>query len=1085
MWVSWQRVVARLWVSLFLVGVVVSPSLAGPQDMLVLMQQITTLAKQGRFNEAVGLARKLEAEAERTSGRQSPLTATTLVVLGQVLQTQGNIAEAETTLRRALAIREKSLGPTHPDVAAVLAILSQIELGQNRLNDAERDITRVIGIDESVLGADHLTTALARMQLGNLRHRQLRETEALDIFNRVLEVFKRSPGQAEIMIPVTLNNIAEVYQTQGRLQLAEARFTEALALQEKQHGPDSPYLTATLNNLGELRRAQGRLHDAERLARRALVIREKALGPDHPDVAASLNNLALVFSREGRDSEAEGLLERALNIQEKAFGAAHPNVATAMNNLAEAWEHLGRKQEAEGLFRKSLAAREKSLGPTHPDVAISLDNLVTLLGDGDRYAEAEPLARRSLAIREAALGASHPLVANSLNNLAVILDSTGRPQQAEPLLKRALDIRLHAFGEAHPDVADSLANLGGHYLDVKDWQQARDAFARAVAIQTSRRAAEFGEEDNRGDLKVREDTNPFPGLIVASYNLASNGGDAGALRAQAFETAQWIGDEQAARAIAGMSARIAEGNGDLATRVRQRQDLAEQAIATDKMLVAAISQSDAARNGASEQALRTRAADIAGQIRQLDQAISAQFPEYAALVTKAPISIDDVQKQLHPNEALLLFTTTLRTTFVWTVTRSEVRWHAADIGEKQLTDTVGILRCGLDAEAWLDPASGCSEKLGRTRALAEGEGLPFDQERAFALYQALLGPVARDIDGKELILVPSGPLATLPFEVLLTDKPAPDAGQNLAKQDLAKAPWLVKRFATTVLPSVSSLKALRQIAQKSRASKPFIGFGNPLLDGDGRSDGASERAKLAHQIQSCAAIPPQATQVALRGVRAVAALSGGAADIEQLRRQMPLPETALELCAVANSFAPVKGDVDLGSNATEAKIKSLSDSGELAKYHILHFATHGALAGQVHGSIEPGLILSPPSAATPTDDGYLSSSEISSLKLDADWVILSACNTAGGQAPNSEAFSGLARAFFYAGTRALLVSHWAVSSDAAVAITTSTIAAMNGHPEIGRGEALRRSISALIAKGGENAHPATWAPFVLVGNGAP
>jgi CHAT domain-containing protein len=198
---------------------------------------------------------------------------------------------------------------------------------------------------------------------------------------------------------------------------------------------------------------------------------------------------------------------------------------------------------------------------------------------------------------------------------------------------------------------------------------------------------------------------------------------------------------------------------------------------------------------------------------------------------------------------------------------------------------------------------------------------------------------------------------------------------------------------------------------------------------------------------------------------------------------MPLPETALELCSVANSFAPVRGDVYLGSQATETKIKTLSESGDLAKYHILHFATHGALAGQVHGSIEPGLILSPPLAATPADDGYLSSSEISGLKLDADWVVLSACNTAGGQASNSEAFSGLARAFFYAGTRALLVSHWAVSSDAAVAITTGTIGAMNAHPGVGRAEALRRSISALIAKGGNNAQPGTWAPFVLVGDG--
>jgi CHAT domain-containing protein/Tfp pilus assembly protein PilF len=1078
MWVGWQRFVARLSGSLFLVSVVVWPCRAGPEDMLTLMQRITTLAKEGRYGDAISLARRLEGEAERTSGRQSLLTATTLVVLGQVLQRR-EMVEAESVLRRALAIREKNLGPNHPDVAAVLAMLGQIELDQNRSNDAEQDISRAIGIDESVLGPDHLTTALVRLQLGNIRHRQMKETEALDIFNRVLEVLKKSPGQADIMIPVTLNNIAEVYQTQGRLQLAEARFAEALDLDEKQHGPDSFYLTATLNNLGELRRAQGRLQEAEQLARRTLAIREKALGPDHPDVAASLNNLALVFSEEGRDAEAEGLLSRAVAIEEKAFGAVHPNVAIALNNLAEAWVHLGRKREAEQLLQKSLAIREKSLGPAHLDIAVSLDNLVALIGDSDRYAEAEPLARRSLAIREAALGSFHPLLANSLNNLAVILDNTGRPQEAEPLLKRALDIRLHALGEAHPDVANSFANLGGHYLDLKDWQQAHDAFTRAVTIENSRRAAEFSGEETRGDLIAHEDTNPFPGLIVAAYNLAraSNGGQASALRSQAFEAAQWIGDEQAARAIAGMSARVAEGSGDLAARVRERQDLSEQGIATDKMLVAAISQSDATRSPAAEQALRARASAIAGQIRELDHLIGAQFPEYSALVTRAPISIEDVQKQLHTTEALLLFTTTSRFTFVWTVTRSDVQWHAAAIGEKQLADTVSVLRCGLDAEAWLDKTSTCPQKLGSKRPPAAGEPLPFDQERAFALYQALLAPVAHNIDGKELILVPSGPLATLPFGMLLTDNPASDAGQ-----DLTQAPWLVKRFATTVLPSVSSLKALRQIAQKSRASKPFLGFGNPLLDGDG-SDFENERARLARQIKNCGAIPAQTRAVAQRGLRAVAALSGGTADIEQLRRQMPLPETALELCSVANSFAPVKGDVYLGNNATETKIKTLSESGDLAKYHILHFATHGALAGQVDGSIEPGLILSPPTAATPADDGYLSSSEISGLKLDADWVVLSACNTAGGQSSHSEAFSGLARAFFYAGTRALLVSHWAVSSDAAVAITTGTIDAMNAHPDVGRAEALRRSILALISKGGSDAQPGIWAPFVLVGNG--
>ncbi|MCA6110234.1 CHAT domain-containing tetratricopeptide repeat protein [Bradyrhizobium cenepequi] len=1076
-----RRLIAGFIVAVFLAGMVTLPCGAGQQEMLALMQRITALAREGRYGEAVPLARKLTSKAEKATGRQSLLTATTLVVLAQALQAQGEMAEAEAALKRALAIREKALGANHADVAAVLVTLGQIAFSQNRLNDAERNAQRAIAINESTLGRDNLNTAMARMQLGNVRHRQLREAEALEIYSQALEVFKRASGQADIMVPVVLNNIAEVYKAQGRLQLAEERFLEALGLQEQRHGRDSVHLSSTLNNLGELRRLQGRLYEAEQLARRTLAIREKSLGSDHADVAASLNNLALVLSRQGRAQEAESLLVRAFAIQEKAFGPDHPNVATTLNNLADAKAYAGRKKDAEPLFRRSLAIREKALGPNHVDLAISLDNLVTLICDDGRYAEAEPLARRSLAIREGALGKVHPLVASSLNNLAVIMDSTGRSQDAEPLLKRALEIRSSALGEVHPDVANSFNNLGAHYLDASDWQQAYDAFARASTILINRSAGEADAARTTADLKFHDNTNPFPGMIVAAYQLVetSDGDKATALRSRAFEAAQWIGDEQAAKAVAGMSARVATGSGDLSARVRQRQDLSEQALATDRLLISAISQPNAARNQETEQAIRAQAMRIASQIEALDRVIAAQFSGYAALVARTPISLEDVQKVLGPKEALLLFTTTSRFTFVWTVTASDVRWHAAPMGAKQVAETVSILRCGVDYEAWMDKSRACAEKLGIDRPPADQ--LPFDLDRAFGLYQALLQPVEKDVAGKELILVPSGPLATLPFQLLLTDKPASDG----ARQDLAKQPWLVKRFATTVLPSVSSLKALRQVAQRSKASKPFIGFGNPLLNGDGQSDGVVARVKQARLFQNCAeSAAPRTNLVAQRGQRAAVILSGGTADIEQLKHLMPLPETALELCAVADSFAP-KGEVYLGNEATEAKVKSLSESGRLEQFRILHFATHAALAGQVRGSIEPGLILTPPPAATRADDGYLTSSEISALKLDADWVVLSACNTAGGEAPNSEAFSGLARAFFYAGTRALLVSHWPVNSDAAVAITTGAISAMTSQPNTGRAEALRRSISALVAKGGDNAHPSAWAPFVLVGNGTP
>jgi CHAT domain-containing protein len=177
--------------------------------------------------------------------------------------------------------------------------------------------------------------------------------------------------------------------------------------------------------------------------------------------------------------------------------------------------------------------------------------------------------------------------------------------------------------------------------------------------------------------------------------------------------------------------------------------------------------------------------------------------------------------------------------------------------------------------------------------------------------------------------------------------------------------------------------------------------------------------------------------------------------------------------------------VRLGERATEAEIKGLSRSRELARYRVLHFATHGAMAGDLDKDREPGLILTPPNMASAEDDGYLSASEIAGLKLDADWVILSACNTAAGGATNAEALSGLARAFIYAGTRALLVSHWAVYSDATVKLVTKAAAEIAGDAGVGRAEAMRRAMAALIVAGSPiEAHPSYWAPFVVVGEGA-
>jgi CHAT domain-containing protein len=394
---------------------------------------------------------------------------------------------------------------------------------------------------------------------------------------------------------------------------------------------------------------------------------------------------------------------------------------------------------------------------------------------------------------------------------------------------------------------------------------------------------------------------------------------------------------------------------------------------------------------------------------------------------------------------------------------------------------VAALRCGLDAAAWdgREGAERCAKASGLAAAPSAAPfPLPFDPARAYRLYTALFGEVRDVIAGKHLLMVPSGALTQLPFQVLVTEDPGASAS----------VAWLVRAHAVTVLPAVSSLEALRRVGRPSAATRPLIGFGNPLLDGSPNDAEDARRAGLARANQACpvsatlrVALAERSAKVGPRARRAAV----HAASLAEIKAQAPLPETAEELCAVAADLKADPRDIHLGALASEREVKRLSTAGELAKYRMLHFASHGVLPGDLAGTGEPGLILTPPEAASEQDDGFLSASEIAALKLDADWVVLSACNTAAGGATSAETLSGLGRAFIYAGARALLVSHWAVYSDATVKLITAAASEMSRDPGVGRAEATRRAMLALIDKGSPaEAHPAFWAPFVVVGDGA-
>jgi CHAT domain-containing protein len=314
-------------------------------------------------------------------------------------------------------------------------------------------------------------------------------------------------------------------------------------------------------------------------------------------------------------------------------------------------------------------------------------------------------------------------------------------------------------------------------------------------------------------------------------------------------------------------------------------------------------------------------------------------------------------------------------------------------------------------------------------------------------------------------------LLPLPFGVLVTSAGGgayrvlaglADAGRPPDPAELAQhaaLSWLAKTYAITVLPSATSLRALRQIARaRGTELEPFVGFGDPVLGGQGRQ----------------------------RGGAMVVARGAGVTDA--LRGLSPLPGTRDELLALAKALgADPARTLYLAGRATKPALMALNRAGRLARVRVLSFATHGLLAGEIRGLRQPALVLTPPAQPTADDDGLLSLDDVVGLALTgADWVVLSACNT-GAADGSGEALSGLARAFFFAGAPTLLVSHWSVDDRATQALMTLVFERYARDRALPRSEALRQGMLALMAGGtgptAYFAHPFAWAPFSVVGEG--
>ncbi len=766
----------------------------------------------------------------------------------------------------------------------------------------------------------------------------------------------------------------------------------------------------------------------------------------------------------------------------------------------------GRLAEAEADARRALLARLKDQGKYHPLTPGYIMGLADILVEQGRYAEAERLASVAIEInRGVGVADDSQSMAHILSNLGGILNLQQKRKEAatayaeldkaiakwEPQRRQTFELngsRIYSLyasgqidagvaaaqellkreigrvGEKHPVTASARGTLAVGYMRAGRDADAIREFKTAIPILMAAERENADDDDTtvvaaRSD-RLRNTVESYIGLLARSRK--DTVGDIGV---ETFRLADTIRGHSVQHALAAASARATVKDAALAELVRREQDLTKQVNAQLGTLNNVLALPPTERD---EQGVRAIYASIDKARGDRDRArteISRRFPSYADLIDPKPPTVDNIKDTLRQGEALLSFYFGREASFVWAVPKNgPVAFASITASAGEIETKVRELRQALEPQATVV------------------SDIPlYDLALAYELYRVLLEPVEVGWKpAKNLIVITNGALGLLPLSLLPTAAAEVTATDEPLFAAYRRVPWLARTHAVTMVPSAAALRTLRQQPQGSDKREPLIGFGDPWFS-----------AAQAGEAESGDRAPVQVATLNTRGLpfrrrSAPQTLGVDSAELAQLPR---LPDTADELKSIALALQTDPSKVlNLGKQANEKIVKTT----DLSRFRIIAFATHGLVPGEINGLRQPALALTAPDVADVDGDGLLTMEEILSLKLDADWVILSACNTGTGAGAGAEAASGLGRAFFYAGTRSLLLTNWSVHSASASDLVSDIFRRQAADSKLSRAEALRQAIVALMdgpgyVEGGKTlfayAHPLFWAPYTIIGDG--
>jgi CHAT domain-containing protein len=798
---------------------------------------------------------------------------------------------------------------------------------------------------------------------------------------------------------------------------------------------------------------------AELAFRAAVALQRKVLGRGDPNISTSLLALAVQLSNLSRFAEADQLFaETAPLVLRSADSTAPARLlhyrGLHAKNQAHMEDAVALLTAAETAYATWIPADalEAGIGPhavTGNIVVAGQQNTTSLVRPNPSLL-ADPRAQVAM------IG-----LIEARRNRALALRALGRSDEAEATLASAVGL-ARANGVDRPMLSARLYRTAG--VSASGQGAANAALANLsrssgrfeVALPGSKTLAETnllraGELQRAGRsgsavsacraavqilvaLKSGINAELMAPCLSAYAEQAGSGGDQTVL-AEMFIAAQVAQGSITSQQIAEASARLRANARDpkVAGAIRAWQD------ATDNLstlygqrdaIVAARQQGKAPPSGLSQEDIDRRVTDSQAVVANADTALQSAAPNYGQLVQQV-VPASEVVSALHPSEA-----------FVTIALSDHAGW-------------VFALRPGTNgAVISVAPIAGGTERVAdlvrRIRSSVEltASGVPkFDTDAAQTLYATTLGGVARALDGAtSLAIAPSGPLLSLPFAVLLT---------GAANQDsLATAPWLIRKYAVAHVPAPANFVSLRRIAGTSRAGRAWFGFGDfaPIT---------LAQAQRSFPGSSCA-------------------------DSARLLAGLPrLPYTRGELEAARQLMGASSSDELLGPAFTADAAMRLP----LATYRTLQFSTHALLPAELRCQDQPAIVTSAPPRAADASGALLTSDRILGLNLDADLVVLSACNSGGpGGTTAGESLSGLARAFFYAGARSMLVTHWSVNDQAAAYLVTETLKRSRANPGLGAAAAMREAELSLLdaavkAPGSPAAHPFFWAPFAVIGDG--